>query len=372
MLISGPLLYSKVSEKHACKLAAAMHRELEASNPIESSEFIQRLERLHSTGHANRLPTVLKDFGLQADVRVSYTDIGLKSAHPTLRMRDLIGAFNTAGKIHHLLAGNSPAHLQEFWMKYKSVAGHDAFTTHKDRFHCCLPMMLHLDEGTSHKKKGLMILSAQIVRGKGSKRNIEHNFLGSSYLSRYLFSVLLARTYLRKKAILYNLLEAWASDLKECYENGIPVENVPGMDKIYPVIIACKGDWPALTKAGRLCRHHLRDSRGDTDSPPGICHLCRVAKRTSTGMNFALMHAGSMLTIPYHGRLHRPCQKFRRTRMTLLAFMLLTFFMFVIKGLWLTMLLRRSYLAKLSIFFMCRFVPLENSIANFANPIQLR
>ena len=273
------LQYSKVSEKHACRLAAAMHRELEAGNPIESSEFIYRLERLHSTGHDNRLPKVFKEFGLQADVRVSYTDIGLKSAHPMLRMRDLIGAFNTAGKIHHLLAGNSPAHLQEFWMRYKRVAGHDVFTTHKDRLHCCLPMMLHLDEGTSHKKKGLMILSAQIVCGKGSKRNVDHNFLGSSYLSRFLFSVLLARTYLRKKAILHNLLEAWASDLKECYENGIPVNNVPGMDKIYPVIIACKGDWPALTKAGRLCRHHLRDSRGNTDSPPGICHLCRAGQK---------------------------------------------------------------------------------------------
>ncbi|CAE7270474.1 unnamed protein product [Symbiodinium pilosum] len=117
------------------------------------------------------------------------------------------------------------------------------------------------------------------VMTTGSKRNVDHNFLGSSYLSRFLFSVLLARTYLRKKAILHNLLDAWASDLKECYENGIPVKNVPGMDKIYPVIIACKGDWPALTKAGRLCRHHLRDSRGNTDSPPGICHLCRAGQK---------------------------------------------------------------------------------------------
>ncbi|CAE7252654.1 unnamed protein product [Symbiodinium sp. CCMP2456] len=143
-------------------------------------------------------------------------------------------------------------------------------------------MMLHLDEGTSLKKKGIMVLSVQPVCGRGSRKSSSAstgiNFTGSTYCTRFLYSVLLARTYARKKKILYDLLEHWKEDLNDCYQNGIEIDGVPGLSKVWPVVINCKGDWPALTKAGRLTRHHLRDAPV-SDSPPGICHLCRAGQK---------------------------------------------------------------------------------------------
>ena len=90
--------------------------------------------------------------------------------------------------------------------------------------------------------------------------------------------MLLARTYARRKKFLYDLLEHWKEDLNDCYQNGIEIDGVPGLSRVWPVVINCKGDWPALTKAGRLTRHHLRDAPVNR-SPPGICHLCRAGQR---------------------------------------------------------------------------------------------
>ena len=278
MVGSRYTLDSKVSEKHACKMAAAMHEELGDSNRIDSSEFLNKAARLHSTGHSNRLPKVFLEHGLQADVPVTYRDIGLKKTHPMVCLRDLVTALDKAGKVHEVsLAGDGPAELKRFWSLYqKEHPGHDVYKTHNGRLSACVPIMLHLDEGTSHKKKSLMILSTQMVCGKGSKRAPGHNFLGSTYLSRLLFSVLLGRTYTKTKAVLYRLLEAWAQDLTDCYYNGITVAGVPGCPKLFPVFIAAKGDWPALVKAGRLVRSFTRDSTAP--DAPGICHLCRAGQ----------------------------------------------------------------------------------------------
>ncbi|CAE7945444.1 unnamed protein product [Symbiodinium sp. KB8] len=103
------------------------------------------------------------------------------------------------------------------------------------------------------------------------------NLLGSTFCTRFLYSVLLARTYSTKKKILYALLDHWQEDLNDCYKNGIQIDGVAGLNKVFPVVINCKGDWPALTKAGRLTRHHLRDAP-TSDNPPGICHLCRAGQ----------------------------------------------------------------------------------------------
>ncbi|CAE7569517.1 unnamed protein product, partial [Symbiodinium microadriaticum] len=117
----------------------------------------------------------------------------------------------------------------------------------------------------------------QLGMTTGSRRSAGHNFLGSTYLSRLLFSALLARTYTKKKSILYSLFEEWYKDLDDCYRNGIDISGVPGIQRLYPVVLACKGDWPALAKAGRLCRHYLRDAPA-AEFPPGICHLCRAGQ----------------------------------------------------------------------------------------------
>ena len=300
------MAWSEVSEKHACKMASAMFKELQDPEPeIQSWNFLKELDRLHSTGHDCRLPQTLEQFKLQAKIPVTYEHIGLKSCHPTLPLRSILETFNTAGKIDNLLVGNGPAQLRSFWRNYEKLhPHHDVFNDHASHLHACVPMMLHLDEGTSHKKKGLMVLSVQPVCGKGSRKSSSSsssggiNFIGSTYCTRFLYSVLLARTYSTKKKILYDLLDRWQVDLNDCYWNGIEIDGMSGLPKVYPVVINCKGDWPALTKAGRLTRHHLRDAPASS-SPPGICHLCRAGQSNfpwnEFGNDASWLHADSPL-----------------------------------------------------------------------------
>ena len=288
-------------------MAAAMYKELQHPGPIQSLGFIRELNRLHGTGHDNRLPDVLVNYQLQAPVPVTYEDIGLTSDHPTLRLRSVIETLNnTPGKIDHLLVGNGPTELASFWQRYRKLhPKHDIFTDHASHLQACVPMMLHLDEGTSHKKKGLMVLSVQPVSGRGSKKSGASgvNLLGNTFCTRFLYSVLLARVYANKKKFLYALLDHWQEDLNDCYKNGIQIDGVAGLNTVFPVVINCKGDWPALTKAGRLTRHHLRDAPASANAP-GICHLCRAGQNGFAWNEFEAdakwLHADSPLpwTIP--------------------------------------------------------------------------
>ncbi|CAE7760288.1 unnamed protein product [Symbiodinium sp. KB8] len=261
-----------------------MYQELQEPEPIRSMGFLRELDRLHSTGHEPRLPKTFEQYGLQAPVPVTYENIGLEEYHPTLRLRSMIETLSRVdGKIDHLLVGNGPAELRSFWCNYRKLhPQHDVFNDHATRLDACVPMMLHLDEGTSLKKKAIMVLSVQPVCGRGSRKSkstsMGINFTGSTFCTRFLYSVLLARTYITRKKILYDLLEHWQQDLNDCYQNGIEIDGVAGLSKVWPVVINCKGDWPALTKAGRLTRHHLRDAPM-SDSPPGVCHLCRAGQR---------------------------------------------------------------------------------------------
>ncbi|CAJ1453729.1 unnamed protein product [Effrenium voratum] len=137
----------------------------------------------------------------------------------------------------------------------------------------CVPCFLHADEGTSIKKRGVLALSLQSALGAGSRRSADVNFSGDTFLTRILFSVMMTKTYARNKAPLYALLSHFADSCTNAFENGIEVVINDQRTNLHLCILGLKGDWPALTKCGRLNRHHLRDAPG-SNNPAGICHLC--------------------------------------------------------------------------------------------------
>ena len=195
----------KVSEKQSCDIAAAIRDELkDVVGKTKSTEFVEEAAKLHDTGHENRLPAVLLRYGLQANVKISEAEIGLASGlHPFIRLRDFVECLDKEGKIESmLLMGHSQHDLETFWESFRwEHPGHQVYITHRDRLSSCIPFLLHADEGTTHKKKNLMILSAHPLLGWGGRRpgTQDVNFVGSTFLSRYLFSVLLGRVYARKK-----------------------------------------------------------------------------------------------------------------------------------------------------------------------------
>ena len=272
-------LERQVSEKQSCDLAAAFRDELVGKGfQVESGSFLQDAANLHDTGHANRLPAVLLRYGLQADCRISEGIIGLKNPQPYIRLRDMVQCLDRNGKLESiLLMGHTPEEYAGFWETFRlSNPDHQVFRHHQARLSSCIPCMLHADEGVTHKKKGLMILSSHVVLGLGGSRaeSSNVNYAGSTYLTRILFSVVLSRLYKKKTTALDGLVKLWSDDWVDIFTNGVVTTS---HGTLYLIPLGLKADWPALIKVGHLTRHYLRDAPG-TENPAGVCHLCAAGQ----------------------------------------------------------------------------------------------
>jgi hypothetical protein len=78
---------SKVSEAEICSIANAICSELQVGD-CASSTLLEKMQRLHETGHANRVFNDFSSANLAADFPVSYVSIGWQ--HPVLKLRDVI------------------------------------------------------------------------------------------------------------------------------------------------------------------------------------------------------------------------------------------------------------------------------------------
>ena len=244
---------------------------------MESSLFLSKLSRLSHTGHEHRVPRILEDFGLQAAVKVSWLEIGLRRKHPCLHLQDMLKGLSDMDQVGEVfLHGHSFQEFQDFWCLFKKHRPqHPVFLEHEplQRLDKCIPLYLHTDEGTGQKKKALLVAQLQGVLGRGSSRADDLNFTGPTFLTRLLFTVMNARLYQRKKGPLYSLLEHWARNLSECFTSGVRVKIRGKIHRLYPIVFGAKGDWVDLIKVGRLSRHFLRESPKNA-TPPGVCHLC--------------------------------------------------------------------------------------------------
>ena len=99
-------MQQKVSERHACSMAAAFHEEIEeAGVATASSDFLSQVARLSKTKHEHGLMEILEEWGLQVKVPISWVDVGLPSQRPVLRLQDFLHGLSTAGKIAWLPSG---------------------------------------------------------------------------------------------------------------------------------------------------------------------------------------------------------------------------------------------------------------------------
>lgn len=279
-----------MSETEVCSIAEAFWTEfggLDGAQQVPSASFLQMASKLSSTGHGYLLSSKFDDYKLSANIPLSHKDVGLKVPHPVLAIGDFIKCLDANNKLDLLFMGNTTNQYKDFWKKWEKHQGlHPIYSFHSSRLGQCVPVMVHADEGTSQKKKGVMILQVQPCMGHGtSKRKAEEgvpgiNFLGKSIVTRFLYSVMLTRFYsgkILKNKPLLKLIEHMALDLKSAFYDGIKIQNCGNPQVIYLVPIAMKGDWPALVKCGQLVRHHLRDVTGkgaSKGSGAGICHLC--------------------------------------------------------------------------------------------------
>ncbi|CAE7252176.1 unnamed protein product, partial [Symbiodinium necroappetens] len=192
---------------------------------------------------------------------------------------DVLNTLSACKKMDCVLHGHRSQDYERFWNQYRVFhEKHQIFETHHDRLGSCVPCMLHTDEGTGMKKKAVLILQIHPVMGMGSKRGTGLNFMGSTYLTRLLYTTIAAKAYKGKTkgAVLQSLFNSWTRDLLETFNSGVRVQIDNRPTQVYLVMIACKGDWPALVQCGSLTRHFGHVARGVGNNTKGICHLCKA------------------------------------------------------------------------------------------------
>ena len=273
---------AKASDKRVCELAHAFREELRAlqsEESVESSLFLQQVARLHATGHPHRVEYIFEEYLLQAPIPVTEIQLpGVKRVQHVLRIQDVVGTLSACQKLDTILHGHRSKDYVRFWQQYRVFEPRHAIFHEREETQLGqhMPIMLHTDEGSGLKKRGVLILQVHPVLGMGSTRAGELNFKGSTALTRILYTTIPSSTYKGKKGktVLLDLFQHWAKDLQAMFDVGVRV-NIDGCpQQLFMVPIACKGDWPALVQAGQLCRHFGNVAKRGGEQKNGMCHLC--------------------------------------------------------------------------------------------------
>ena len=158
MPISLPVALTEATDKHVCDLANGFYEELcklHVEKNVESAVFLQKLSRLHCTGHQNRVENIYEEYGLQAPIPV--TDIklaGRSQPQQVLRVQDILQTLSDHGKMDAFLHGHRGPDFHAFWMHFEQLEpAHRVYSVHRSELRRCVPYMLHSDEGTGMKKK---------------------------------------------------------------------------------------------------------------------------------------------------------------------------------------------------------------------------
>lgn len=267
----------EVSEKEACEIADAFLQERSAEG-MESEGLLQSMSRLHQTGHEARLFSSFEKAGLVAMVTCQDVDCGAGAeAHPVLPIRAFLQCLHESNKLHLMITATSEVYT-DFWKKYRPHRpNHPCFNLREEHeLSSCVPLLIHADEGTTLKKKGMMILQYQPLFGAGSARANSLNMVGNSLTTRFLWSVMAARVYNKNgSALLLKLSEHFANELESLCTHGVSFDG----RRYWFIPLGMKGDWPALCKLGQLTRHFLRKkTTGGKTKAVGLCHLCKAGQ----------------------------------------------------------------------------------------------
>ena len=251
----------------------------------QSSHFVSEAARLARTGHEERFSDTFHKYGLSSNIPISYVDVGLPATHPVLCVADTVKTLALHDKLDVLMMGNDEKNFANFWSQWKMIQPkHPIFRIHSNDINRCIPIAIHCDEGTTLKKKSIMVIHIQSVLGKGTRKRKTSgmeagvNMLGNSLVSRFLWTVMLGRVYggKRQNKPLLQLMGHLAEELKIAFHEGILITSGDETKRWFLAPIAMKGDWPALAKIGQLTRTFGHQSDKNDEKAKGICHLCRA------------------------------------------------------------------------------------------------
>ncbi|CAE7698574.1 unnamed protein product [Symbiodinium sp. CCMP2592] len=150
-------------------------------------------------------------------------------------LKDFITGLASCGKLP-LLWGSKNATdrtdvLSKFWRRWRvHDRSHEVYEHHGKHLDLVFPIQVHADEGQSVKKSGVMVLNWQSPIGFGVSTQddcaaaMSVNFVGSSFATRFIYTICLKRCYSKKKRyVLDGIFENLASELVDLFYNGVSV-----------------------------------------------------------------------------------------------------------------------------------------------------
>ena len=252
-------------------------------------------------GHSERdVHAVVKE--QKSALRVPLTKICVCGKRfPFIRSVDWLNFIVNDMSQWHRLAGleaRNPGKTAEIWSNFWRQAkrlepGHDLFSMLNDeQLADTAACFLHLDEGRTLKKAGIMVISFHSTLGFGFKNQqpsrsgkkrkpdeeptpLRANYTGSTLTNRFLLAVVPKVFYDEEPELFNELLRLIAIDFQSIIKDGIRDSD----GKTHRLaLLGVKGDWPALNKAGGLCRSFNRGPKRSTSSAAdkGICHMCEA------------------------------------------------------------------------------------------------
>ena len=208
-----------------------------------SGNLLRKMASLHKTGHGNRVFPEFEKAGLTVNISETYVDIGIKK-HPILKFRDVVSCLSRMGKMT-LLVKDDTLHLYEiFWARFQKLSPHHPiFERTLEQRKCTIPLLLHADEGTSQKKRGVMVISLQPIVGDGtSKGGRQLNYIGHSLTTRFLYSVIMAKYYRKPHGNrLKALVAILADEMKDLLHRPCKVAKKLHLNKQFFVYFMCFG-----------------------------------------------------------------------------------------------------------------------------------
>lgn len=115
------LLRFQIPDRITCMLATSILEEHEQavgaskSFKLKSSKLLQHMKRLRKSKNESSAK-LLEDEHLQADVKISYIDVGSETDHPVLNIQDFLRMLGQCGQLDVLTGGlDLFKACQEFW-----------------------------------------------------------------------------------------------------------------------------------------------------------------------------------------------------------------------------------------------------------------
>ena len=265
--------------------------EEESPGSLKGIKFLSELDLGHSEA---RLHQLIESWKLTVPIRISLMRRGLVYV-PLIRCTTWFD-YLMNNKAEILCGGfgdpdtaSLQNNLHSFWKAYRlEDPNHDVFLMHNHRLKNCVPLYLYSDEGRGYRKSPVQVFALETMFGiPDPKKRFNVGDLGGdlSYLdfqvqpskghsfnSRLLICVIPHVMYKGDtgKLLWRDMAKEIADDCCKLFHHGAQVRGKGGgLQQFYGIILGHKGDFPALCKAGNICRSFM-----NLGNPAGMCPFC--------------------------------------------------------------------------------------------------